>query len=194
VNEVVISHVDRTTFEHYVNHRFDKCRKKRSYPGEDEYFLQWLLFYTDIEHSVSPVTDGVRIVLQFDVYDRSPSESTEIVGAGKDSHEDDDEKENPASDYDHIMESTKPIDQNGMTGSKERVLSQILSIPQNESTSKHAPVIPLYYLYTSQTILPEKLKNIDKVLFDTLLAAEFRLALVSVELVLETDYEENENQ
>jgi hypothetical protein len=38
---------------------------------EEDFPLKWILFYTDIEHSIAPVNSGIRMVLQFNVYDRS---------------------------------------------------------------------------------------------------------------------------
>jgi hypothetical protein len=185
--------------------------RKRYHQGANETRLKWLLFYTDIEHAVSPVTEGVRIVLQFDVYERSPgktmeesekieleeNEDEEQVVQDEDEDEDEDDEDEDADEENEDEENTgedviasgKPIDQQELTGPKDKVLPKIISILQKQLTSKLALVIPFYYLYTSQTIFPEKLKNIDKVLFDTLLAAGFPLALVSVELVLETDYD-----
>jgi hypothetical protein len=49
--------------------------------------LSWMLFYTDIEHSVSPVTEGVRVVMQFDVYDRSTGTVEETKAAEKEEEE-----------------------------------------------------------------------------------------------------------
>jgi hypothetical protein len=76
-----------------------------------------------------------------------------------------------------------------MITANSSMIAPIISILQQESNSKHALVIPLYYLYTSQSIVPEKLKNIDKELFGSLLAAGFPLVLTSVELVVTIDDE-----
>jgi hypothetical protein len=84
-----------------------------------------------------------------------------------------------------LTETGKPIDEQEMTGPKKKVLPKIISVLLKQLILW---VIPFYYLYTSQTILPEMLKNIDKILCDTLLLnAGFPLTLVFVELVLETD-------
>jgi hypothetical protein len=55
-------------------------------------------------------------------------------------------------------------------------------------TTGSALVIPCYYLYTSQTIIPEQLKNIDGLLFRTLVKEGLPVALVPVQLSTTTDY------
>jgi hypothetical protein len=201
---------DEEDDESQADSEHEGWNRKRFHQGANEARLKWLLFYTDIEHSIAPVTEGVRIVLQFDVYDRSSSkvneeseeedteenEDEEEVDQDEDEDEDDedivfdDEPDDEEDDTgEDLIASGRPINEQEMTGPKDKVLPKIISALQKQLTSKRALVIPFYYLYTSQSILPEKLKNIDKVLFDTLLAAGFPLALVSVELVLETDYE-----
>jgi hypothetical protein len=175
----------RADFEYYENHRFTEGVVQDG----NEAFLKWLLFYTDIEHSVSPVTEGVRIVLQFDVYDRCPGKAVEEAENSQDEVDQDNEGDDEVDEdecWECFYECTQPISEYEPIGLKEKVLPQIISILKNELTIKRALVIPFYFLYTSQTILPEKLKNIDKGLFDSLLHEGFPLALVSVELVLET--------
>jgi hypothetical protein len=171
-----------------------------------------LLFYTDIEHSVSPVSEGVRIVLQFDVYDRSPSTATE-ENDKEENYEEDEDDENKEEDNGHYADEDEyydeededddedddfygdgfgcanRIDPDQFLGPKEKVLPQILSVLKKQLTFQLALVIPFYHLYTSQTIFPEKLKNIDKILFDALLNAGFRLAFCSVDIVFESDYD-----
>jgi hypothetical protein len=217
VKEVVDNEVDSK--ENDKEKENQEVLSKRSHQEAKEARLKWLLFYTDIEHSVSPVTEGIRIVLQFDVYDRSPSkanektedEDTEENEDEEEVHKDEDEEqemeENQEEDEEEEEEEEEEdeddeddfwggdfgcsshIDSKKLIGPKVNVLPRIISILKKQLTFQLALVIPFYHLYTYQTILPEKLKNIDKVLFDTLLNAGFRLALVSVEVVLESDYD-----
>ncbi|KAE9392230.1 hypothetical protein BT96DRAFT_786872, partial [Gymnopus androsaceus JB14] len=49
-----------------VENEFDMQPLKRGESEKPE--LQVVAFYTDVEHKVKPVTEGVRIVLQYDVY------------------------------------------------------------------------------------------------------------------------------
>lgn len=42
--------------------------KMKGGTGRDELQISVVAFYTDVEHKVNPVTEGVRIILQYDVY------------------------------------------------------------------------------------------------------------------------------
>jgi hypothetical protein len=57
---------------------------------EENFPLKWILFYTDIAHSIAPVTSGIRMVLQFNVYDRSVKalEMEKNQKSGQDENED----------------------------------------------------------------------------------------------------------
>jgi hypothetical protein len=159
--------------------------RKFNFPVRDS--LSWILFYTDIEHSVSPVTEGIRMVLQFDVYERSTSVADEqtvkksINGYVIEEEEADEYNDSGCT----IFQLSKPVEADELIIANSEVFAPIISILQKELTSMHALAIPLYYLYTSESIL--KLKNIDKELFQSLLAAGFPVALIPIELVTTTD-------
>jgi hypothetical protein len=142
--------------------------------------LSWILFYTDIEHSVSPVTEGTRVVLQFDVYDQSTH---------ADAQSNKSKKENNRNSNRSIFQMSNPVEFDELITANSSMIAPMISILQKGLTSKHALAIPLYYLYTSQSILPEKLKTIDKELFQSLLGVGFPVALVPIELVVTTDEE-----
>jgi hypothetical protein len=163
----------RADEDEYERIQYNRKPRKSIPQKNNKDSLSWMLFYTDIEHSVSPVTEGIRVVMQFDVYER-PAGTFEETKAEE---EYDDEGE-------CIFATAMPIETDELITAKSSMITPIISILQKESTSKRALVIPLYYLYTSQSILPEKLKNIDKELFQSLLSAGFPLALTSVELVV----------
>jgi hypothetical protein len=67
--------------------------------------------------------------------------------------------------------------------------SKIVSVLKRKVTAVSALVIPCYFLYTSQTIVPEQLKNIDDMLFRMLVKEGFPVALVPVQLSTTTDYQ-----
>jgi hypothetical protein len=85
-----------------------------------------------------------------------------------------------------LFELSNPVEPDELIVANTSVIAPIISILQKALTSKQAIAIPLYYLYTSESILPEKLKNIDKELFQSLLETGFPLALVPIELVVAT--------
>jgi hypothetical protein len=146
------------------------------------------------------------MVLQFNVYDRSvkalemeknqksgqnenedeggdQEESEEAVSEEEENEEDDDD------DYDDggIFEYSKAIPLGSYP--EKGAFSKIVSVLKRKVTAVSALVIPCYFLYTSQTIVPEQLKNIDDMLFRTLVKEGFPVALVPVQLNTTTDYQ-----
>ncbi|KAK0244884.1 hypothetical protein EDD85DRAFT_760049, partial [Armillaria nabsnona] len=50
--------------------------KKADGKPQPKIHLKAIVFYTDVEHKVEPVTEGVRIILQYDVFVSKPSRSS----------------------------------------------------------------------------------------------------------------------
>jgi hypothetical protein len=145
--------------------------------------LKWILFYTDIEHSISPVTEGVRMVLQFDVYDHKPTED------GSEDHEEDYDEDYEEYEYYDIFGKSKKLPRSSAACAKEEEFSKVITLLKNQTTSAQALVVPCYFLYISPNILPQQLKSIDKQLFDNFVKAGFPVVLVPVDLKATTDYE-----
>jgi hypothetical protein len=150
--------------------------------------LNWILFYTDIEHSISPVTEGVRMVLQFDVYNHS-GESEEEEEVEDDTDDDSNDDYECESEYEDIFEASKSLPQLSAAYGKKEIISKIITILENQTTSEQALVVPYYFLYSSQSLLPRQLKSIDQQLFNNLVKAGFTVAVVSILLTATTDYE-----
>jgi hypothetical protein len=146
--------------------------------------LNWILFYT--EHSISPVTEGVRMVLKFDVYNHSGESEEEVEDDTDDDSNDDYECEN---EYEDIFEASKSLPQLSAAYGKKEIFSKIITVLKNQTTSEQALVVPCYFLYSSQSLLPRQLKSIDQQLFNNLVKAGFTVALVSILLTATSDYE-----
>lgn len=136
--------------------------------------IRWCIFYTDIQHQVEPIRAGVRIVLQFDIYS-SENPLVEDVEKTKDKV------------GDAISGNSTPLDSNDVFYSKTDILQKIIAIVHKQVNTKQVLALPLFYLYTSQSIFPEYLKNIDKEVFNTLVEAGFTIALIPVALTTESN-------
>ena len=169
------------------------------------FLLQMAAFYTDTEHKVEPVTEGVRIVLQFDV---------EVVGwsKNKDSEEGEEEEgeeegegegeEETYSDYymmdfgddfklgkvKEVYSRRKSHKGDNITGDPEAI-KRVISIIKNILSPKVKEVgFAMQYLYRKSSILPEFLKGSDALLYQAL-AESFKVTLRPVVLQELTDYE-----
>jgi hypothetical protein len=178
--------------------------------------IKWCIFYTDVEHQVEPVLKGVRMVLQFDVYCKASQTDTsdesdkgEVDGSDdqydeeddedksrdedeQDDDEDEDDREDTSCD---IFELSKEkclheIDEDATASFKKSVLQEIGKCLTKYVTKDKCIAIPLYYLYTLQSIDYESLKNLDRELFDFLLDEGFSIGLSPIELKAYTDYED----
>eukprot|EP01040_Poterioochromonas_malhamensis_P005657 gene5657-6080_t len=169
--------------------------KRKKEENEDEPMLRWCLFYTDVEHQVETVTAGVRMVLQFDVLVHPEIEDNNqearqnlkvIINNDKDkeveyhTYDTDDSD----SEYPDIFKNVKPvIHENRLIQPQTNVLQQIRAQLKEIVTEEHAIAIPLYYLYTSETIKPESLKNYDYNLLRGLLeGGDYKIAIEPIEL------------
>jgi hypothetical protein len=155
--------------------------KKRN--GDHIRNANWILFYTDVNHRVEPVISGTRMVLQFDVF-LPLGEMNENEEESEENEEEGDEFEGETPfDY------TAPIPPDNLTTLKAKTLSKIVSFLKANLSPTTAITIPLFYLYTSQTIVPERLKDIDRILFDILLSEGFSISIAPITLTCTTDYE-----
>jgi len=130
--------------------------------------LNWCIFYTDIEHHVEPVLSGTRMVLQFDVYDEVSLHPTEGSQNEKeeegeeDQNEEDQNSENDENEYgdeDIFASDNNRLSKGSLIVPKKNVLDQITEYLKKNLSSKNALAIPLYFLYTSQSIVPDRLSG-----------------------------------
>ncbi|KAF9030947.1 hypothetical protein BDZ89DRAFT_640607 [Hymenopellis radicata] len=120
--------------------------------------MQVVAFYTDVEHKVDPVTEGVRVVLQYDVY---------VATDDYCSDREDDEGE-PI--YDVI--NTASVQRNSgyelpdVTENDEALELLIRTLRASLKQKKIQEVgFPLRHLYRQQSILPQYLKGVNALMY-----------------------------
>ena len=172
---------------------------------------RWCMFFTDVEHQVEPVTKGVRMVLQFDVFVKEKffhheNDSNSMTFKDSSDHNDYpsdgineydvtdfDSQPNMASDTIDIFERTRKLCNSGLHIAKQEVLDKIIEHILSKLPKDHGLAIPLFYQYTSQTIVPGRLKDIDHDLYQALLHADLTVGLTPIRLVSTTNEVDHPN-
>ncbi|KAJ7640709.1 hypothetical protein DFH06DRAFT_1477660 [Mycena polygramma] len=126
--------------------------------------LAVVAFYTDIEHMVEPVTEGVRIILQFDVHVLEVEEEEEPQENKEDRDEtywDDDPKAIAVGVHcpksDEIPTSSIP----SSTANDTAILEIIDAIKKLHADGFYEVGFPLQHLYRKASVLPTYLKCTD---------------------------------
>lgn len=149
-----------------------KPEDKRSVLG-----FQIVAFYTDIEHKVESITDGTRIVLQFDVNvpgGQSPNEDEKL-----------DLSDIPDGSGKPVLDTLKPLFRfSDADANRDAILEELVSMIQNLHTSQsiNEVVFPLRHLYRLASIKPECLKGVDGYLYEGL-KKKFEVALKPIVLI-----------
>jgi hypothetical protein len=86
-------------------------------------------------------------------------------------------------DYPDAMERATPLPSDQICFPHPKIITEILKQVRKDVTVKRCLEIPLFYLYSSQSIYPEYLKNIDSELFTIFLKEGYSLMLSPVELM-----------
>ncbi|PBK59332.1 hypothetical protein ARMSODRAFT_966995 [Armillaria solidipes] len=140
--------------------------------------LQAVAFYTDVEHKVDIVTEGTRLVLQYDVFIQN-------------------EAEDPGSYHRRIRDS-KLFVEHLKAGAEAQLpeifdhsalkeLSDAISEVHKKGTGEVS--IPLRHLYRQASIRPEYLKGVDAVVYEKL-SQTFKVSLLPI-LLMETVFEDD---
>ncbi|SJL15597.1 uncharacterized protein ARMOST_19099 [Armillaria ostoyae] len=145
---------------------------------ETQTSLRAAAFYTDVEHKVEPVTEGVRLILQYDVF---------VSHEEADLHEFDDysnlDKVSGKSRLHHSYEKIYDHELQAPSGSSnEDSLSSLVDAIQEIIASGTEEVgIPLRHLYRQASIRKEYLKGADAIIYAKL-SQVFDVSLVPVVL------------
>ncbi|KAF8917408.1 hypothetical protein CPB85DRAFT_1452882 [Mucidula mucida] len=146
--------------------------------------MQVVAFYTDVEHKVDPVTEGVRVVLQYDVYVTTTED------------DDDSDMENEAEDPDKPIyevlntarlqrySSYELPDSTENEEALERLIKTLNALMKQNKTQEVG--FPLRHLYRQQSILPQYLKGVDALMFRRL-SPLFEISLHPILLSATTD-------
>ena len=162
---------------------------------EDNVILQAISFFTDTEHKVEPVSEGVRIVLQYDVevsgwavrgMKRKREDSDNEPNEDSEEEEDEYEEEEKGESVLEAMTSTESEEVAG----DPKIVKKVAAIVKELLESNVGPVdevgFALQYLYRKSSILPEFLKGSDALVYQAL-AEEFDVSLRMVVLRESTD-------
>jgi len=149
-------------------------------PGEKRSILafQVIAFYTDTEHKIENITDGTRIVLQFDV---------KVGGRRRKDPWDEDFNLGGSDEYD----TTKPLfPLSGTDPKTHSILEELVVMIKELHTSKsiNEVVLPLRHLYRLASIKPDYLKGVDAYLYERL-KRTFEISLKPIMIVHETDFD-----
>jgi hypothetical protein len=176
--------------------------------------LQAVAFYTDTEHKVEPVSQGIRIVLQYDVEvkgwskendrkhgreDENENEDSKEGDEGEDDseedngeeddEEDEDEDESPLERVESIYHHRRLVQRAGPIGGDPTIIKNIMVIIQKMLKSGVEELgFATQYLYRKSSLLPEFLKGADAVLYQALVAT-FDVSLHPIVLQETSGYE-----
>jgi hypothetical protein len=160
------------------------------YP-KDKPDLQAIAFFTDTEHRVEPVKDGVRMVLQYDIEivgqeEKEVGKDKDEERDGTDDEDEDDENEDNneenepwmdkiVSVYSSRMEAQAVVEATADKAAVEKVLKIIREL---HSEGAETVAFALQYLYRQASISAEYLKGSDAVVYDALMASgDFEVCL-----------------
>jgi hypothetical protein len=163
--------------------------KSKKYVGEKVSSLgfQIVAFYTDIEHKVENITDGTRIVLQFDVN----VEGNEDDFESDEDYDDDEDDLLQRGSGQRVSNNMKPLFPfSGPDASRDVILEKLIAMVKDLQTSKSIDevVFPLRHLYRLASIKPEYLKGVDAYMYKGL-KKMFEVDLKPIVLVHQTDGE-----
>jgi hypothetical protein len=147
-------------------------------------------FYTDIEHMVEPVTEGVRIILQFDVHVSKAEKEKKKKAA------DEDEEESEAQEGTvsravgvHCWKPDVPTSIPLSSAANDAIMDEIIAAIKNLHTDGVYEVgFPLQHLYRKASVLPAYLKCTDIRLYEALKQA-FCVSLHPVLLEESSNYD-----
>jgi len=204
--------------------RWSTAATKEQLESEEEYAEnKFCLFYTDVNHQVEAVTSGLRAVLQFDVLvpDDAPSlakkakishhqqqenddndneeeeEDGEEVEEDMEEEEEEDEDEEQENYFDVSYYSTPKtiaLPDDVLLIPKQKTLQTVVQKIAQYITDTNSLALPLAHAYRARGIVPKYLKCYDKLLFQALVEAGYRVILTPIELEAIGNGEETANE
>ncbi|CAN0492236.1 unnamed protein product, partial [Ectocarpus sp. 12 AP-2014] len=144
--------------------------------------LPAMCFFTDVQHSIEPVLEGVRVSLQFDIA-KDLSKTDEVDAPSADNGEDDDDGDD--RDGELVDVSFREVD--ARSGSRSRLFDDARAACVDDlcaaaaaavmAVDKKYVVIPLVYTYTQQQIFDGTLKDLDAAVWNGLQASAANVSL-----------------
>lgn len=166
----------------------------------------WVAFFTDLEHSVEPVTSGIRLTLQFDIYiesaDIERAHTVACVPPQEPLPDDNSWNEDDKFLISFDQPDPDPLPTRSSSIMPSRFVPDVLDIirvvaAETESTGEpkakrvkkdakpRTVAFLLQHLYRQQSLLPTYLKGVDRALFDALLKAEPNLVIAIYPVFIE---------
>jgi hypothetical protein len=155
-------------------------------------------FYTDTEHRVEPITDGVRIVFQFDVevegWVAKKKETTEHIDKKhKATHHGENDEGSPLHNLQTFYKERRAVLPKSVHMGDPEVIAEIVNeigrlFTTEDDDREDEVAFALQYLYRKSSILPEYLKGSDSLLYEAL-SKTFDVVLHPVVLYEKSDYE-----
>ncbi|KAJ3055670.1 hypothetical protein HK097_009788 [Rhizophlyctis rosea] len=138
----------------------------------DHWQRRYAVFLTDLEHEVNEVTEGVRVVLQFDLYLEPASPTEGDKEHAPHAHEDDSDydSDDPYSDRSHFEKDHVKLREPDST---DQNLAKTDLLPLLDDFHQQHPGDNICFLLTHRyplAITADNLRAADKVLFDMLVA------------------------
>lgn len=155
--------------------------------------LPAMCFFTDVQHSIEPVLEGVRVSLQFDIA-KDLSKADEVDAPSADKGEDDDD----GDDRDGELVDASFREVGTGSGSRSRLFEDARAACVEDLCAAAAEavmavdekyvVIPLVYTYTQQQIFDGTLKDLDAAVWTGLQASAANVSLHPI-MITSTDVE-----
>ena len=162
--------------------------------------LRWVAFYTDLHHKVEKVTNGTRLMLQYDIYvdaDEEEEEKEEEKEEAEEEEYDEEDEEDDEQRFEdlppfHYCNDKEKLPNKysfpRLTTPEQKVI--LSALEANLDGSDEAVAIPLFHLYTTQSIKANYLKNADRQLLQTILSTgKYEVGLIPIIVEARSNYE-----
>ncbi|KAK0438850.1 uncharacterized protein EV420DRAFT_1207547 [Desarmillaria tabescens] len=135
--------------------------KKADEESQPEIHLKAAAFYTDVEHKVEPVTEGVRIILQYDVF------VSELSLPSTPNSDTEDSKLDMVAFHSSIRcdDHGNELQATSRFASEDSISALVDAIQEIISSGTEEVGIPLRYLYRQASIREEYLKGLDAIIY-----------------------------
>jgi hypothetical protein len=150
-------------------------------------YFKVVAFYTDIEHKVDPVTEGSRIVLQYDIKVQNDQDDNN----NKSDKGDDLNTGNVGEDFLRVAGDNAWVPlfpSSAKDDDHDAQLKALVKSIKKEHKSVDEIVFPLRHLYRVTAIKPEYLKGADEYLYESL-KEKFDVQLKPIAITQQSGYE-----
>jgi hypothetical protein len=164
-----------------LEHNGEELRWSLNRPRDLERKVEYIAFFTDVNHRVEPVLSGVRMVLQYDihVFNDDPKQQSNDKGNFAVSYTYNGEKDGDDDDAQHFFDNTHQFP----FSVSDALTAKLLTALGEHLTDEKRIAFPHFYLYTDAQLLPSRLKSKDYQIFSALVNHGYHVELVPVEII-----------